>query len=121
MGVLPERIEYSIPVEVRTIVLGGCQKAPCGDSQRYVLFFFFFKLSGAPGDLPFSPTRPSPDLPACSVLVGGRVDGPPRWIPKMPSETPTPPARPTPPFFTAIPGPKVVVIASAPAYPAQIA
>src|SRR2546430_5721695 len=32
------------------------------DGEGDVLFFFFFKGSGAPGVLPFSPPRPSPDL-----------------------------------------------------------
>src|SRR6266480_3811526 len=57
---------------------------------------------------------------ACSVLVGRPVDGPPRWISQMTSGISTATARPIASVFSAMPGPEVVVIASAPAYAAPI-
>src|SRR2546430_17715987 len=36
------------------------------------LFFFFFKGSGDPGDLPSSPTRRSPDLGDTASIVAGK-------------------------------------------------
>src|SRR6266550_9383772 len=58
---------------------------------------------------------------ACSVLVGRPVDGPPRWISQMTSGISTATARPMASVFSAMPGPEVVVIASAPAYAGALA
>ena len=58
---------------------------------------------------------------ACSVLVGRPVDGPPRWMSQMTSGISTATASPIASVFSAMPGPEVVVIASAPAYAAPIA
>src|SRR6267378_4217722 len=57
---------------------------------------------------------------ACSVLVGNPVDGPPRWMSQMTNGISTATASPIASVFRAIPGPEVVVIASAPAYAAPI-
>src|SRR5216684_2124776 len=57
---------------------------------------------------------------ACSVLVGKPVDGPPRWMSQMTSGISTATASPIASVLSAMPGPEVVVIASAPAYAAPI-
>ena len=58
---------------------------------------------------------------ACSVFVGKPVDGPPRWISQITSGISTATASPLASVFSAMPGPEVVVIASAPAYAAPMA
>ena len=58
---------------------------------------------------------------ACSVFVGRPVDGPPRWMSQMTSGSSTATARPSASVFSAMPGPDVVVMPSAPAYAAPIA
>src|SRR6267378_7655003 len=58
---------------------------------------------------------------ACSVLVGRPVDGPPRWMSQITKGISTATASPIASVFSAMPGPEVVVIASAPAYAAPIA
>src|SRR6202162_2740492 len=58
---------------------------------------------------------------ACSVLVGRPVEGPPRWISQITRGNSTMMARPIASVLSAIPGPEVVVIASAPEYAAPIA
>src|SRR2546423_1286923 len=58
---------------------------------------------------------------ACSGFVGSAVEGPPRWISQMTSGISTATARPIASVFSAMPGPEVVVMASAPAYAAPMA
>src|SRR5713101_284323 len=57
---------------------------------------------------------------ACSVFVGKPVDGPPRWMSQITSGISTATASSIASVFSAMPGPEVVVIASAPAYAAPI-
>src|SRR5260370_34736563 len=58
---------------------------------------------------------------ACSVLVGRPVEGPPRWMSQITMGNSTMMARPIASVFSAMPGPEVVVMASAPEYAAPIA
>src|ERR1700730_1278250 len=57
---------------------------------------------------------------ACSVLVGRPVEGPPRWMSQITIGSSTATAKPMASVFNAMPGPEVVVIASAPEYAAPI-
>src|SRR5260221_12760815 len=52
---------------------------------------------------------------ACAVFVGGPVDGPPRWMSQTTKGISTATARPIASVLSAMPGPDVVVTASAPA------
>src|SRR4029077_6707547 len=58
---------------------------------------------------------------ASSVLGGRAVEGPPRWMSQITMGSSTATAKPMASVFKAIPGPEVVVIASAPEYEAPIA
>ncbi len=51
---------------------------------------------------------------ACSVLVGKPVEGPPRWMSQITRGSSTATARPMASVLSAMPGPEVVVSASAP-------
>src|ERR1700730_17773515 len=57
----------------------------------------------------------------CAVVVGGPVEGPPRWMSQITMGNSTIMARPMASVFSAMPGPEVVVMASAPEYAAPIA
>ena len=65
------------------------------------------------GDSPFRPYS-AISRSACSVLVGMPVDGPARCTSTMSSGSSTETARPTVSAFSSMPGPLVVVTASAP-------
>src|SRR2546429_2335503 len=56
--------------------------------HTYYFFFFFFKESGAPRDLPFSPTRRSSDLVAESRMDVGEARSWAMPAPKLTADKP---------------------------------